>query len=151
MQNLIPHSSPQIFGASCHSSKRMGLIPVFAAGFDHLLELNNDGHHYFFLIRLIDAYGILVMYGDRLLFDSGDGSAVLIQKIECQAYDVALKLPSQSFDIRDVLYDMKYLIRQGKAPAVRHGNKMLLMKADRSFLKMSNNAATGVHDISLAL
>ena len=50
--------------------------------------------------------------------------------------EIAADLPVQTFNIRDVFYDMEYFIGQCEIPAVCHGNKVLFVEADRPFFKM---------------
>lgn len=103
------------------------------------------------MLWLIDVYAILVMYGQQLLAYHSNDFAILIVKRKIETKNVSPELPAKAFDVSDVLYEMKKLIRQFEASSISHGYEMALMQRQYLSLDMCHMCPGGVSYICLVM
>lgn len=127
-----------------------GSTVVLPAGREHFLQLDHDGHHNLFVLRLVEVDAAAVMYRDHFLPDGRNGFTALVEQHEIQPDHVALELPAQPLDVGDISDDVEKLVGHGKLLLVRHSDIVLFVEADRLFLQMRHRCAGGVENICFA-
>ena len=74
-----------------------------------MLQCDQDRDDGLFMLRPVDIHGVLVMQGHELLADNRDDLPLLIIQFKIQGGDVALQLPAEAFDIRDIADQVELL------------------------------------------
>ena len=116
-----------------------------------MLESDQDRDDDLLILRTINIDAVFVMQGKHFLPDhSNDVFATVIQ-FEIEADDISPKLPAQSFNIGDVFYQMPEFIGKLELFAIRHRDKVALMKRKEFFLYMRHMSSGRVGDVCLVM
>ena len=89
-------------------------------------------------LRLIDIDAVFIVDRDHFLTNHRNDTLIPVVQFEVQSKDITSQLPSQSFDICDILYHMEKLIREVEFHSIRHRDKMDFMHCEYFPLNMSN-------------
>ena len=127
-----------------------GSTVVLPAGREHFLQLDHDGHHNLFVLRLVEVDAAAVMYRDHFLPDGRNGFTVPVEQHEIQSDNIALELPAQALDVGDILENMEKLVGHGEFLSICHGDIVLFVQTDGLLLQMRCRRAGGVENIGLA-
>ncbi len=95
-----------------------------------MLQGDKDGDNDALVFLVVDVDAVFVMDGEELLADDGDDVSLSVIQFKIQTEDVALKLPSETFDICDVFDDMEKFVGKFKLHTVCHSDKMSLMESE---------------------